>query len=97
MSRTITITITGEEAPSDEALSIYASSCGWTATVLGEDGEPIDNPVTALEYTKENIRAYFNMIVAQYDGDVAANATRQQVMASTLAQLETITVEAVVE
>ena len=97
MSRTITITITGEEAPSDEALTAYATSYGWTATVIDENGDSVANPTTALKFTKETMRGHFNLIVSQYYSEAAAQATREQVMASTLAQLETITVETVVE
>ena len=95
MSRTITITITGEEAPSEEAIIAYATSYGWTATVIDENGDSVANPTTALEFTKETMRNNFNRIVAQYAGDIAANTVREQVVTSTLAQLEEIIVEAV--
>lgn len=95
MSRTITITITGEEAPSEEALITYAASYGWAATVTAENGDLVANPITALEFTKETMRGHFNRVVAQYAGDTAANTVRDQVVTATLNQLEQITVEAV--
>jgi len=67
-----------QEAFDAGCVEMFAGAYGWTPTIKDEDQEEIINPVSSMDFSKEQIKKYVREVVtAEYLKGKLAIATEQ--------------------
>lgn len=88
--KTLTLTVTGDQAVVDDALDAFARHHGWVEQVTDSNGITINNPVSKLQQTENVLRAYIAGGVQEFRKVAAAEAALAAAEAATGAALDTI-------